>query len=160
MGFDEKMPEGMKAHLSKWQRFSSQTGDCVGAFSLGQFDIISSSNNSHFCSRRPSWFLTGFWMTILWITCESRITNGFLITFKITISTAKPALFYSWRNFSLCLNDPSKHSVLLFSYRCVFLSAGDERMVFFLFLCCESPIYLPFLLHHLWQGNKKALGNK
>lgn len=60
---------------------------CGGAFSLGQFDIISSSNNSHFFSRIPSSFLTGFWMTSLWITCESHNTNGFLITLKITIST-------------------------------------------------------------------------
>lgn len=61
--------------------------DCGGAFSLGQFDIMSSSNNSHFFSRMPSSFLTGFWMTTFWITCESHTTNGFLITLKITIST-------------------------------------------------------------------------
>lgn len=74
----------------KWKPIclnDSSLGDCGGAFSLGQVDVISSSNNSHFFSRRPSSFLTGFWMTTWWITCQSHTTNGFLITWKITIFT-------------------------------------------------------------------------
>lgn len=78
--------------------------EIVGELSLGQFDVISSSNNIFF-SRSPSWSLTGFWMTTLWITCESRYANGFLITSKITVSSLKGACFHSSWNFSLCFND-------------------------------------------------------
>lgn len=48
--FDEKMPAEPKPVCANDSDLA-QTGDCGGAFSLVQFDIISPSNNSHFSSR-------------------------------------------------------------------------------------------------------------
>ncbi len=88
----------------------------LGTFSEGQSCIISSSNNRHFFNAHSS--LPGFskrvWITTFRITWESRFSNGFLITLKITIPSQN-FLTWCWNKFALDLMVFAKCLPRLFS---------------------------------------------
>lgn len=65
----------------KWLR-----GRCVW---LGSVDVMFCSNNSHFCRHMASSSPTGFWMNDCPVNyLPDSNTNGFIITFNISTSTA------------------------------------------------------------------------